>query len=442
MFQIPGRLVFRTVVLLCALLAMNTLLLFAMYKAHLRTVVAPREGEVLGDLILFLRSDIERVPGAELQQWLDRFDSYKSISVTRLPGGTAPVDHPGLSAIMLAFEASLRQRAGDDIRLDLQKSGADSVVWIDFNAAGRRYRLAFPGNGVAAPRVWPLFWIIISSGLIVSLVVVFVVTQINRPLKRSATALAESADQLSEITMPPSAPEEFRAFAERFNYLAQRLRMQEHERTLLMAGVSHDLRAPLTRIRVNAEMIDDKNPGMVGSILRDSDSMSHIINQFLDHQRGVNPRLVGRIDICPLVESLVKRFCGAGHDVRLTGITTANVVADPTALERILGNLIDNAVTYGEEPVEVQIAVEDQTVLIEVRDHGPGIAEAEIARLCRPFERLDPARGNLGHCGLGLAIVDRLVKQLNGAVTFRNHLEGGLRAVVKLPAAGPLVVDG
>jgi two-component system osmolarity sensor histidine kinase EnvZ len=438
MFQIPRRLVFRTVTLLCALLAMNTFLLFTMYKAHLRTVVAPREGEVLGDLILFLRSDIERVPEAELRRWLDRFDSYKSISVAQLIGGTVPVDHPGLSDIMLAFEASLRQRAGDDIRLDLRKNGADSVVWIDFNAAGRRYRLSFPGNGVAAPRVWPLFWIIISSGLIVSLVVAFVVTQINRPLKRSAVALAESSDRLSEIAMPPSAPEEFRVFAERFNSLARRLRAQEHERTLLMAGVSHDLRAPLTRIRVNAEMIDDKNPGMAGSILRDSDSMSHVINQFLDHQRGINPRLMGRIDVRPLVDSLVKRFCDAGHDIGFTAVTTANVVADPTALERILGNLIDNAVTYGEEPVEVQITVEDQTVLIEVRDHGPGIAEVEIARLRQPFERLDPARGALGHCGLGLAIVDRLVRQLNGTVTIGNCATGGLQAAVRLPIADPI----
>lgn len=431
MLKFRNMLTLRAAVLLCVLQAANLSAMALLYRHHLNTDVAAKQAVVFAKEIDNIRTDLELIPPETRAQWLRRFNDGGTVSLERLPTG-AIIDHPLSSGYLETAQASLRRNRGDDIRVGVVQN-ADPALILDFNAQGARYRLKLPGAGLTSLGAWAGAWITLSSGLIVLIVVLFVISQVNRPLRRTAAALRQSADQLTEIQMPATAPAEFRIFADRFNALARRLRAQEKERSLLLSGVSHDLRAPLTRIRMNAEIVDDLAPGKGGRILRDSESMRHIIDQFLDHQRGVNPGLARPTDVRSLIETKVNQHLDIGQDVRYVECCEATLTLDPTALERILDNLIDNAVDYGEIPIEIRTRIEGSSLAISVRDHGPGIAQDQVARLLQPFERLDESRSAHGHCGLGLSIVDRLVKQLKGRLVLRNHDEGGLLVSIHLP---------
>jgi two-component system osmolarity sensor histidine kinase EnvZ len=161
--------------------------------------------------------------------------------------------------------------------------------------------------------------------------------------------------------------------------------------------------------------------------------MRRVIDQFLDYQRSSNQLLATRIDVSAVVTDVIRRYLDLGNRIQLQSAEAAVIFADPSALERILSNLIDNAFSHGTGPVELSIAVTGSTVRVSVRDHGPGIDMSEVDRLLQPFERFDKARSRQGHCGLGLSIVNRLLKELGGTLTLSNHPQGGLLAAMDIP---------
>ncbi len=435
MSRIRLSIVLRAAGLLILLLTANVFATWMLYRNHLNKVVAPQTASIFAAEIGNLRTDLDLVPPEKREEWFRRYNARPDVRIERLPDGVPIRDEPAVNRYMEVFERNLRADAGDDIRVTTQHDASQYIMKFDFNAAGGRYRLTIPTIGIGALEMWSVANVVVCNGIIIVIVVLFVLRQINRPLRRAAAALGRSADQLAEIDMPGSAPEEFQVFAARFNGLARRLRAQERERSVLLAGVSHDLRAPLTRIRVNAEIIDEDDPGKAARILRDSDSMRHIIDQFINHQRGVNPELATRLNLRAAVGEVVNSYRDTGVDIHLVAPGNATVIADPIAIERILSNLIGNAIAYGKPPFEVQLAVEREVARLIVLDHGPGVAESEISRLIKPFERLDDARTAVGHCGLGLAIVDRLARQLDGSFAIENLRPNGLRAIVILPLA-------
>jgi two-component system osmolarity sensor histidine kinase EnvZ len=295
---------------------------------------------------------------------------------------------------------------------------------IDFDVQAQRYRLIVPATRIGNASVRPFFWLFVGLGMTLWVAIVLVIWQVNRPLQRMAETLANKAGGLGEIALPASAPREFQLFAARFNALAGKLAAQQHERELLLASVSHDLRAPLTRIRLRAEMLDDAEAG--AALSRDTESMRRIIDQFLDYQRPVRP--ASRVDAAALVREAAAQYLELGRDLRIDAPASAEFDADPTALERMLDNLIDNALVHGREPVELSVRTDADALLIEVRDHGPGIPADQRARVLQAFERLDRARSAQGHCGLGLAVVQRLAERSGATLELADAPDGGLAA--------------
>jgi len=259
-----------------------------------------------------------------------------------------------------------------------------------------------------------------------------VVRWVTRPLK----GLAEAADQLGRnihhAPVPETGPQEVRRAAHAFNTMQERLSRYVHTRTAILAALSHDLKTPITRLRLRTGMLDE--PALRDKFRRDLDEMQRMVGTTLDYMRGLDDREpLCAIDVDALLEALRADAEELGHSVALPGSVAVPFEGKPQGLRRILQNLLDNALHYARE---VEITVEDrpETLLVAVRDRGPGIPEAMLDQVFEPFHRLETSRnpGTVG-TGLGLSIARNLAQAMGGDVTLENRADGGLAAWVALP---------
>jgi len=271
--------------------------------------------------------------------------------------------------------------------------------------------------------------ITLAAVIAVSLVAVRLVT---RPLQRLAEAADAFGSDLESPPLPETGPTETRRAAEAFNRMQERLRRLIAERSRALGAVSHDLRTPLTRMRLRAELVDDE--ALRAQINADIDDMQAMVESTLDYLRGLRENeAVQSIDMGALLASLVADEQALGHPVTLTGSVAAPYVGRLSTLKRALGNLIDNAVKYGHA---AHIVIEDSAaeLRLSVEDRGPGIAEADLARVVEPYVRLEASRSReTGGVGLGLTIARDAAVLHGGELRLANRPGGGLAATLVLP---------
>jgi two-component system, OmpR family, osmolarity sensor histidine kinase EnvZ len=253
-------------------------------------------------------------------------------------------------------------------------------------------------------------------------------------LARSLAALGRAAGRLGrgEVHQPlaETGPRELRSVAAAFNRMASDLDSMERERAMVLAGISHDLRTPLSRMRLGIEMsgaTTDEMRDYGAAIVADIEEIDAIIGQFLDFARGANEQKT-RQDPRPLLEELAEHYSRLGKTIVMKSDGAAPFSFARMAVRRALGNLIDNALRYAGEPVEVELRNGAAEVVIEVRDRGPGIPRSETERLKRPFTRLEAARSGPVGSGLGLAIVERVARAHGGRLDLAPRDGGGLVA--------------
>ncbi|CAM3028823.1 two-component system sensor histidine kinase EnvZ [Vibrio mytili] len=257
----------------------------------------------------------------------------------------------------------------------------------------------------------------------------------NRPL----VALEKAAKEVGQGDIPPPLPEkgatEIRSVTRAFNQMSKGIQQLEEDRALLMAGISHDLRTPLTRIRLATEMMSPEDSYLAEGIISDTEECNEIISQFMDYLKPVNKESFELVDISAIAGDVANSQSGYEAEIE-TDLTTnlPQAKGSPIAIKRAVSNLVVNALRYGDSWVKVSTGVtaDKQLVWICVEDNGPGIEQSQIAKLFEPFTRGDTARGSEG-TGLGLAIVKRIVSQHSGAVVMRNRSEGGLMAQISFP---------
>jgi len=263
-------------------------------------------------------------------------------------------------------------------------------------------------------------------------------------IARPLTRLAEAADRLGEgkpQRVSPSGPFETRALGERFNAMLDALAEAESVRRTLLAGLPHDLKGPLSRMWLRIEMADD--PALQTGLRHDLQDMQRMVDQFIGFVRGTDP---GTYRFAPMLlnEWLPERvtaWTSVGSPVVLTPLPerTITIQGDAVALARLLDNLIGNALHHGAPQVEVHLERLEETVRLTVRDHGEGIAPDRRTEALRPFARLDDARTRTGSVGLGLALVDAIVRAHRGELVLANADTGGLQVVITLPLAADTV---
>jgi len=306
------------------------------------------------------------------------------------------------------------------------------------DGTGLDVALAPGALGTPPPRPIPLLVIatIILIGLNIGALSLWASRGISAPLARFATAAEEFSIDRDPSPLREEGPVEVRTAARALNRLRDRIHTLFADRTRMLAAISHDLRTPITRMRLRVEFIEDD--ALRGQLTRDLAHMDAMVQGALSYLRdagGQEQRAA--FDLSSLLQTIADEFGDMGHDVRYDGPRQAVFVGNTHQFERALTNLVENAVRYGRE-VRLRLREEAGTQLIEVADDGPGIPEGDRARLLEPFMRGDEARRRVGSegFGLGLAIAQSIVAAHDGTLLLLDNLPRGLLVRIALPAHG------
>ncbi|MFM0742071.1 ATP-binding protein [Paraburkholderia xenovorans] len=328
------------------------------------------------------------------------------------------------------FENALREDlpAGSQVA----RAGSTGTIWVRY--AGDKDWMRIPDATFSQDRVRSALALMLALAIMVASIGAWTA---QGPLRRLAKAARDFRIGVSTPVVRVSGPREVADLITSFNDMVRQISEYEQERALMLAGVAHDLRTPLTRMQVRADLLPDgaERTGFLGDV----ESLGRIVTQFLDFVRD-------RADGSPLVS--VDAFClsqyGSVPDdedaenplVKLDLRAGSHFRLPLVDLDRILVNLLENAMTYGEPPVEISTSAQQGHFTMTLRDHGPGILEEQLDRAMQPFVRLDAARGGDAHAGLGLAIVRRLVRRNSGTLSAANAVGGGLQLTLVFSERG------
>ena len=341
-------------------------------------------------------------------------------------GATADAPH---FAFRSQIEAALSRRVGESIVL--RGVPGTTAAWLDIPLGGHDLRVGFfPDRYAVKP---PLAAIaVVALGAFLSLLTaLFLVRRITVPLARAAQAASQvGAGELPE-PLPETGPAELAELARRFNTMAAEVRELLDNRTTLLAGISHDLRTPMTRLQLNLEMLRDApSPARIDHAVADLADMNKLITGYLELARTTQAETKARFDLAGLLEEVA-----ADAGLPWTGAAPCEVEAGRLAVRRIVSNLIQNAQRYGGgTPVELALECSDKLVRVIVRDAGAGIPDDQMEKVFRPFYRLEASRSQVtGGTGLGLAIVRQLAETNGWKVSLKSRATGGLEAVLEIP---------
>ena len=277
-----------------------------------------------------------------------------------------------------------------------------------------------------------LVWMVISSILILSIAILFLRQQI-KPIEKLAKA-AESFGIGRKIeNFKPTGATEVRKAAEAYIKMQERIEKFLEQRTLMLAGVSHDLRTPLTRIKLQLEMYSDQKGNR--ELLKDVNEMQYMLETYLDFSQTVSSEENTEVDIINLIENIIKTSQEKTKLIRLelTNLKNIKYVCKRIALKRCIINLINNAKAFGDE-ILINLNQHNKEIKITIEDNGPGIPKKDYEKALKPFQRLDSSRNqNIAGSGLGLSISQEIINSIGGNIKLSKSNLGGLKVIVVLP---------
>lgn len=428
MMMLPRTLFGRTAVLIALLMALSLVAAFcifrALYASNLRDIFA---GQIAENIVL-VETELRALPPEQRAAFLGRV----SVNGTRLveDGNTAP-------SLDYAHERrGLQQRlqARLDQPVEVGTNTGRDEIWVGFASGGRRYWLILPYSHFTAhfpygPLAWFSLLAVISMGG--AYLIIFGLSRRLREAIQAARAIGRGE---RPERLPEAGPLEMRELSRGFNQMADGLHKLDAERRLMLAGISHDLRSPLARVRLGLEMVTgQRESALASNMVQDVEEIDAIITQFLDYARDGQEEEPGVGDLNQVILDVCGRYLATGAEIG-TDLEQMPVFSfRHLAMRRMIANLVDNAVRYGGNKLQVLTRRLAGKVVITVMDRGPGINGIEPTTLLKPFVRGDAARGNRYGAGLGLAIADRIVQTHAGALQLSNREGGGLQVVVEIP---------
>jgi two-component system, OmpR family, osmolarity sensor histidine kinase EnvZ len=437
---LQSGLFWRTFLLLAALITCSMLAWFASLRLLERTPIAQQLASQVVSIVTLTRAALTHSAPEQQRELLLDLASNDGIRVYIRDDGDE-IEPVASSPLMDDVKALISLRLGMNTQFARQLNGIEDF-WVSFEIEGEEYWLRLDEERVQpATGVQLLSWI--SLTLVLALLAAALLSKrLNEPLARLSAAARQLANGMTPDMLAETGPREVRETNASFNQMVSELAQLENDRAIILAGISHDLRTPLTRMQLEIEMAGLSEDARLG-MQSDLTQMDAIIAQFLDYAKPQSDAAFELINFTELVQNTANN-AQRHKDLRLT-VTVANdirIKGNATELQRLLNNLIENARRYGKTPnsefcdleIECTQNANDKTpqVRLAFRDHGPGVPEEALATLLRPFTRADSSRSQANGSGLGLAIVERIVKRHGGSVSVSNHTESGFLVQITL----------
>ncbi|XUW90806.1 ATP-binding protein [Burkholderia sp. M6-3] len=342
----------------------------------------------------------------------------------------APADGPGGAAQAAAASAAAASGASAPAAV------ASGAAASEANTSAAPYWIALPipedaqGNGLDAA-------ILLSLGLaaLAALTGYAIQLHLNRPLQELTRAAQRLSDGDTPPPLPTSGPLEIAAVSTAFNQMTHALQQAEATRALMLAGISHDIRTPLTKLRLSMAMAMPESGDSSFVVAAESylDQIETILQQFMDYAGTGEREPAEPGDLNALIERLAGDFAGLGHEFELSLARLPLIPYRPVSMMRLLMNLMQNAIVYGGSGLAVRSWATDDSVYVAVGDRGKGLSAEELEQLKAPFQRGRNARAHSGGTGLGLAIVERIARLHGGRVEFHAREGGGLEVWAVVP---------
>jgi two-component system, OmpR family, osmolarity sensor histidine kinase EnvZ len=440
---VPASLTWRTLIVLIAALVLSQATAVWLLHSH---VTQPRVAFGVRQFVSHLKTvsaALETMTADEQQAFIERIAEKDGIRILPVRGTESmrpASDIPPMSI----FRERLRDIFGEQTEVyvnaaegrdELRNGRPPRVLWVKLPAGERQFWVAIPrGRLERDPSNALVAWSVV--GLVIAIAATWLlVWRLNRPLAELARAAARLGHGGDPPPVAETGPAEIRAVARAFNEMKDDLRRNERERAAFLAGVSHDLRTPLSRLRLELEMLrGELDEATCRAMVADVDDMNAIIDQFIDFTRSESGEPPEPVNLSELARACAERAARAGLDVRCELATLPPVMARPLALQRLVENLLVNAQKHAGGEVVLRTAAADGSLVLSVLDRGPGIDPAHAERLKAPFTRLDEARSGASGAGLGLFIANRAALLHGGRLDLLPREGGGLEARLTLPA--------
>ncbi|MDE2440192.1 MAG: HAMP domain-containing protein [Betaproteobacteria bacterium] len=429
----PRTLLARTFLLLAVLVLLTTAAWLSLFRYVDAEPRARETAQLAASAVNLIRASLFAAAPERRFGLFAEFSSREGIRL--LPAEPEDIIEPMPdSRFFNLLQSELHRRLGDHTRI---AASVDSVpgFWVSFRldeADEEEYWLVLPRERATRNFAghW-LVWGLLAVALALA-VAWHIASRISRPLK----AMARAAETVGRGQIPARLPEdgadELTRLASAFNTMAADLQRNEKERSEVLAGISHDLRTPLTRLRLEAELsVSDESARQ--AIVSDIEQMESVISQFMDYARAESGEAVAPTDLPALLASIVGRQASVGRQIVADLIPLDELLLRPKAITRAVTNLVDNAAKYAGGEINLTLSASENEIRIDVADHGPGVPESEVDRLKRPFTRLESARTNATGTGLGLAIVERIARLHDGRLDLLPNPGGGLLVRLSLP---------
>ncbi|MGP1678544.1 MAG: ATP-binding protein [Burkholderiales bacterium] len=426
----PRTLLWRSFLLISLLMVISVAAWFQILRNYERAPRARQLAQMVVSVVNLTRTALVTAKAEKRRELLAELSEREGIRVYPAEPGDKLMPSPDARFVHM-LHAEVRHRLGEQTRF-ASGIGEQRGFFISFHIDDDEYWVMLPRERVERPFPWQwLGWTALA--LLLSLVGAWlIVSHVNRPLKALAAAAADIGQGKTPAPLPESGPVEIRTLARSFNHMSQDLARLDADRALILAGVSHDLRTPLSRLRLSTEMSASDEALKQGMIV-DIAEMDSIIGQFLDFARTQSEEPLEPYDLAALAREAVEHLQRLGHAVQADIEPLPERPLRRLGIKRLISNLLANALGHGGKEVCVATRSENGRLILEVLDRGPGIPAQETERLKQPFTRLEQARSGKGGSGLGLAIVDRIARQHGGSFELLQREGGGLIARVSLP---------
>ncbi len=429
----PKTLFARTSLILAAALSTFLVFILVIVVALVMIPIAKQGADDLAVLMIFATETWSELPPPLQplfeQELIDNYDIRLEVTDTELPHFHSPLP------FLIFLEEALQRRLNRPTHI-MQSDDGGTWYWFNIPAKTQILQVGIPRHRIGAHPPLAVL-LVLLTGIIVGLTTsVYLARRLTRPLVQLSAATEQIAKGGYLEPLPEKGPEELASLVRSFNRMAKEITALLANRTTLLAGISHDLRTPITRVRLALELFPpDANAELVKGMHLDLEEMDRLIGQALALARGLDPQPADEIDLRDFVDGIVVDLRRGDADIEWEPVKCCVCEVETLPLRRVVTNLIDNAIRYGgDKPVTVQCHCEDALAIIDILDRGPGIPDREREAVFRPFHRLESSRSRFtGGSGLGLAIAQQLCEARNWNIQLLPRAGSGTIARLEFP---------